>query len=615
MGAEVTAMGSVRALDRRVYERIAAGEVIERPANVVKELVENSLDAKASKVSIEIKGGGLELIRVRDDGVGMDREDAMLAINRYTTSKLSSISDLDTLDTLGFRGEALASVAAVSKVELVTKIEGARTGTRLSIQGGELVSVDQVGSTEGTAVEVRDLFYNVPARRRFLKGPAQEGARVTEAVQRLALTRPDVHFIHVVAGREVINAPPSTSLQDRAVDVLGRDVGRHLLAVAGPEEGERIRVTGLVGKPVLARPNRTQLFVSVNGRPVEAPEVAEAVKAAYGELLFRGRWPVAIVNVDVDPSRVDVNVHPAKREVLFRDGEAVREAVSGAVRAALEAADVITELTPRVQETRLDAGRELAGSDATPVPEDEGLAEFEPLPAASMQMDLAGGALEEDRLLSAMETRPIVGSEADWADLGHMPSWLVSLRPVGQVLDTYIVCEGEDAMYLVDQHALAERLTYESIKASAAHGRLERQKLLEPLVLHPTEQQLSVLDHRRDVLESLGFSFFPTTDGSLRIVALPAMLGQRLSQQEVDVLLQDILSGEGTGTETVKEEAIRSMACHLSIRAGQRLSPKQVVGLLRGIAGSRDPLACVHGRPTVIRVPRAELERMFKRTG
>ncbi len=604
-------MARVKALDRRVYERIAAGEVIERPANVVKELVENSLDAGARKVSTEIRGGGIELIRVRDDGAGMEREDALLAIQRYTTSKLEDLDDLEGLATLGFRGEALASIAAVSKMELVTKTREARTGTRIQVQGGEVISVDEVGATEGTAIEIRDLFYNVPARRRFMKGPGPEGARVTDAVLRLALTRRMVHFIHVVAGREVLNAPLASNLQDRAVAVLGRDVARYMIPIVDPDPDDPVDVSGLTGKPQLARPNKTQLFVSVNGRPVDAPEVSEAVKAAYGEILFRGRWPVAVVEVGVDPARVDVNVHPAKREVLFRDSELVERAVEEAIGSTLVNADLVTETAPRRTDVPLDVG-------AAPGEAEEDLPSFEPASGepmtGSIQIDLAGGALEEDRLRAAVDIRPIVGESPGWDDLGHVPSWLVSLRPVGQIMDTYIVCEGEDAMYLIDQHALAERLTYESIKASAAHGRLKQQTVLEPIALHPTESQITRLETRRDALESLGFSFFNADDGTLYVKALPSMLGQKMTQEEVDVLLQDLLEGEASGTVSAKEEVIRSMACHLSIRAGQRLSPKQVVGLLRGMAGSTDPLACVHGRPTAIRVTKGELERMFKRT-
>ncbi len=604
-------MARVKALNRRVYERIAAGEVIERPANVVKELVENSLDAGARKVSTEIRGGGIELIRVRDDGAGMEREDALLAIQRYTTSKLEDLDDLEDLSTLGFRGEALASIAAVSKMELVTKTREARTGTRIQVQGGEVISVDEVGATDGTAIEIRDLFYNVPARRRFMKGPGPEGARVTDAVLRLALTRRMVHFIHVVAGREVLNAPMASNLQDRAVAVLGRDVARYMIPIVDPDPDDPVDVSGLTGKPQLARPNKTQLFVSVNGRPVDAPEVSEAVKAAYGEILFRGRWPVAVVEVGVDPARVDVNVHPAKREVLFRDSELVERAVEETIGSTLVKADLVTETVPRRTDVPLDVG-------AAPAEAEEDLPSFDPVSGepmtGSVQIDLAGGALEEDRLRAAVDIRPIVGERPGWDDLGHVPSWLVSLRPVGQIMDTYIVCEGEDAMYLIDQHALAERLTYESIKASAAHGRLKQQMMLEPIALHPTEDQLTRLETRRDALESLGFSFFNADDGTLYVKALPSMLGQKMTQEEVDVLLQDLLEGEASGTVSAKEEVIRSMACHLSIRAGQRLSPKQVVTLLRGMAGSTDPLACVHGRPTAIRVTKAELERMFKRT-
>jgi len=581
-----------------VYERIAAGEVIERPANAVKELVENSLDAGAARVAIEIRGGGADLIRVRDDGVGMDREDALLSIERHATSKLASIDDLDHLLTLGFRGEALASIAAVSKLELVTRARGAPYGVRVAVQGGELVSADDVGPTEGTAVEVRELFYNLPARRRFMKGPAAEGAKVTEAVERLAFTRPDVHFVYVSGGREILNAPPARSMQERALAILGLEVARHLVPLPAPDPGARVRVAGVVGRPQLARPNRGQLFVSVNGRPVDSPLVDEAVRGAYGELLFRGRWPTAIVDVAVDPARVDVNVHPTKREVLFREQEAVAEAVGQAVRAALTGADLVAE--PRV---RASAPAGDASGGQAPGPQEAG----------SRQLDLAGGMLDEDRLRSAAVTGGIAGEAVDWRDLGTMPSWLASLRPVGQVLDTYIVCEGEDALYLIDQHALAERLTYESIKASAARGRVKGQRLLEPILLVPTEAQLESLLRRRALLDSLGFSLDVLDDGRVRVGALPAILGSGEGRAEVESLLQDVLADEGATTVDAKEAVVRRMACHLAIRAGQRLDPRQVVGLLRGMAGSSDPLACVHGRPTVLRIPRAELERMFRR--
>ena len=581
-----------------MYERIAAGEVIERPANAVKELVENSLDAGAARVAIEIRGGGADLIRVRDDGVGMDREDALLSIERHATSKLASIDDLDHLLTLGFRGEALASIAAVSKLELVTRARGAPYGVRVAVQGGELVSADDVGPTEGTAVEVRELFYNLPARRRFMKGPAAEGAKVTEAVERLAFTRPDVHFVYVSGGREILNAPPARSMQERALAILGLEVARHLVPLPAPDPGARVRVAGVVGRPQLARPNRGQLFVSVNGRPVDSPLVDEAVRGAYGELLFRGRWPTAIVDVAVDPARVDVNVHPTKREVLFREQEAVAEAVGQAVRAALTGADLVAE--PRV---RASAPAGDASGGQAPGPQEAG----------SRQLDLAGGMLDEDRLRSAAVTGGIAGEAVDWRDLGTMPSWLASLRPVGQVLDTYIVCEGEDALYLIDQHALAERLTYESIKASAARGRVKGQRLLEPILLVPTEAQLESLLRRRALLDSLGFSLDVLDDGRVRVGALPAILGSGEGRAEVESLLQDVLADEGATTVDAKEAVVRRMACHLAIRAGQRLDPRQVVGLLRGMAGSSDPLACVHGRPTVLRIPRAELERMFRR--
>jgi DNA mismatch repair protein MutL len=419
-------MTRVKALDRRVYERIAAGEVIERPANVVKELVENALDAGASKVSTEIRGGGIELIRVRDDGVGMGKEDALLAIQRYTTSKLSQLEDLEALETLGFRGEALASIAAVSKLELVTKTREATTGTRISIQGGEVISVDDVGATAGTAIEVRDLFYNVPARRRFMKGPGPEGSRVTDAVQRLALTRCDVHFIHVVAGREVLNAPPAGTLQDRAVAVLGRDTARYMFSIIDTDPDDKVNISGIVGKPQLARPNKAQLYVSVNGRPVDAPTVADAVKAAYGEILFRGRWPVAVVEVGVEPSRVDVNVHPAKREVLFRDAELVGGAVEDAVRATLTAADLITDATPRRKDASLDLGVKPSGPevDVSLVVPDAGEAG-----AVSTQVDLSGGVLEEDRFPSALDTGTIAGGgPCGTTSLTFLTGWCPSGR-------------------------------------------------------------------------------------------------------------------------------------------------------------------------------------------
>ncbi len=583
-----------------MHERIAAGEVIERPANVVKELVENSLDAGATRVSVEVRGGGADLVRVRDDGVGMDREDAMLSIERHATSKLTSLDDLDRLGTLGFRGEALASIAAVSKLELVTRSRGAEHGVRVSVQGGEVVSVDDVGATKGTAVEVRDLFYNLPARRKFMKGAAAEGAKVAEVVSRLALTRPEVHFVLVSGGREVLNAPPAATLQDRAVAVLGLEVARHLLPLPPHLAGATVMVSGVVGRPQLARPTKALLAVSINGRPVDAPLVDEAVRAAYGELLFRNRWPAAVLNVVLDPSRVDVNIHPTKREVMFKDPEDVEGAVLGAVRATLAAADLVTEARPRAEPSPHAKAVEAPRAAAAAAP--------------GRQVDLEGGALEEDRLRGAADAARVEGEEVEWRDLGTVPPWLATLRPVGQVLGTYIVCEGEDAMYLIDQHALAERLAYESIKASASRGRVRGQRLLEPIEMRPTALQMEALEGRRAMLEGLGFALEGREDGTLLVRALPAFLGEGRDRGELETVLQDVLAAEGSSTVDLKEAVIRTMACHLSVRAHERLGPRQVVGLLRGMAGARDPLACVHGRPTVVRVRREELERMFRRT-
>ena len=579
-------MSRIRVLERAVADRIAAGEVVERPASVVKELGENSLDAGARVTTIEVERSGLRLIRVSDDGSGMEPDDAALAVQRFATSKIASAEDLERIATYGFRGEALPSIAAVSRLELVTRPRDADAGTRVVVVGGDPPVVSAAGAAPGTVVSVADLLFNTPARRKFLKSPAREFALITEAVQRLSLAAPTVTFRLRHDEREVLIYPAATP-EERLAQVLGRDLAAAMAPVRGG--GGDITVTGWAVRPEQARPSRQLDYLFVNGRPIQSRMLSRAIMQGYVELLPVGQFPAAVIHLELAPHLLDVNIHPRKLEVRFVDEHRIFSVVARAVREALLGPEGLRHAPPIRQP-------EVAGIPA---------ARLEGPPAVP-----GGDVFGEAGLVwgPSVEAAGVAETAALYPQrTGRLPP----MRLLGQTLGTYLLAETTNGLILIDQHAAHERVLYERLLRDAAVGRGTAQSLAVPVPVDLTADELGVLDEFLPASASLGFALEPFGGSTLLVRAIPAALVRQAPEGLIRRALAALIDSRD-GDAAVRRLAIAT-ACHTAVRAGDPMTHPEMEALLRDLAATEDPFTCFHGRPTMVWVSRQALERWFYR--
>jgi len=578
----------ITVLPRDAAERIAAGEVIERPASVVKELVENSLDAGARRITVEIEDGGRRLIRVADDGEGIPAAELAVAFERFATSKIRTAEDLRRVHTYGFRGEALPSIGAVARVEVVTRARTDDAGSRITVTGGVRSDVTAAAGGYGTTVTVRDLFFNTPARRAFQRSPARETAVVAETVEALALAAPAVAFRLLDAGREVLWAP-AEPFSARARRILGTALAPYTLELHAA--GRTAETSGLVGTPQAAQRRRSQQWFLVNGRPVRSALLARALSTAFHTLIPDDQHPVAVLDVRLPPDVVDVNVHPRKAEVRFaRDGEIFDDVVR-AVRGVLRG----TPLVHVVGSSAPEAG--------PPVPR----------PTASAggpgTASLALGPASADRAdpPHVAEPQPL------WMPAARADEW-PEIRLIGQLALTYLVGDAGGDLVLIDQHAAHERILYERLlEQRDAHG-VRAQGLVVPAVLdlHPAE--LALWQELAPALAALGFPTEPFGPSAVRLTAVPAISASRAPDDLLRACLHDLgTDGARHAGRDLEERLAIATACHTAVRAGDRLGLDEMTALLRALSHARDPFSCFHGRPTMVRVPRRDLERWFYR--
>lgn len=595
----------VHRLPDDLVNKIAAGEVVERPASVVKELIENALDAGARRIEIEIEHGGKSLIRVRDDGAGMGADDARLAIERHATSKLRQLEDLESLVTHGFRGEALPSIASVSHLVLRTCEEGASEGTEIEVRHGVLVHARAAGHPRGTTVEARDLFGATPARRKFLRADSTEASHVAEAVTLASLSRPDVGFSLSSGGRRMVDAPPTSGLGPRVFQLFGAALLDDLVAVEGGEGG--VRVTGLVTRADRPAAGRGTLRIYVNGRAVRDRGLARAVTEAYRLAGAGDRRPEAFLFVDLPPSLVDVNVHPAKVEVRFADARAAWLAVERAVRGALSAG--ARNAAPRADTGRIEGG---VGPMGTPSQRDL----LRPQTAVGRYAErLADGSAvaAEPRRLDFGRTEPSGDGAA--AAAPERPERLILV--LGQHRNTYLVASDGDELLLVDQHTAHERARYEAILQRLQGQAIESQRLLSPLVITLPPALRVALEDQAEVLAALGFDAEPFGGDAVRLASLPTLLRGRDPATAVAALLSDYVDREAAdwAVSTARERLAATLACHSSVKAGQPLAREAQQAIVSGVFAARHPTLCPHGRPTFVRLPREEVTRWFGRVG
>ena len=576
----------IQVLSPQIASKIAAGEVTERPASVVKELVENSLDAGARRISVEIRGGGIEYIRVTDDGIGIPPDEVAVAFERFATSKLVDPRDLDSVGTFGFRGEALPSIAAVARVVMVSRTQDGDAAAQVEVEAGRVLHRQSVGAAQGTSVTVRGLFHNLPARRKFLRSFASESTRIQSAVGRFALARPDVAVSLILDDKSTIATNGSGDLREAMASVYSAQITEATLDIEA-EEGDS-GVHGLIGRPSLARSNRNHVTIFVNGRWVQNRSLGFALFEAYRGFLMERRYPIAVVNIAVPYSDVDVNVHPSKTEVRLRDERRVFSILQRTVRETLIANLPVQEISTRpVDDQNLPSVRT-----------------YWPIlpPNQTLDSDDMGSESPLQTAPSQSPQQPLIPRRA-----------LPALRVLGQIKATYIAAEGPDGMYLIDQHAAHERVLFERIKSDSRAGSPSVQGLMEPVTVDLTPEQREIVDSRHSNVSGLGFHVEDFGGGTSVLRGVPAVIGP----EDPAGSLRDVLDlmAEGGGYESWDERAAYSLACHGAIRAGKSLTNQETEDLVRQLEQCSQPHTCPHGRPTMIHLSAARLEEEFGRRG
>lgn len=610
----------VALLDPHTVNQIAAGEVVERPASVVKELLENALDAGARRIEVELEGGGVRLVRVRDDGEGMSRADAELALHRHATSKIRSAADLARVRTLGFRGEALPSIASVSRFSLSTGLgDGLRW--RLVKEGAGPVGVEATSGPRGTEVSVEDLFWNVPARAKFLKGPARELAACVEVVGKAAVARPDVAFSLRHGSSKLLATSGSGEAREAIAGVWGREAARALFEIEAAREGARVR--GFVSPPHFTKPTRARQWFFVNGRPVRSRLLSASLDHAYRSLTPENRHPLAVLLVEVDPDLVDQNVSPTKAEVKFWHEGAIFDLVRRAIRDALLGQGMVPEATAllRVNEA---LARIRSGPLVAPLLEPE---EGPPSPLGDEGRPVAGAgepegvfsvggaeALSELPTASAPRAGEAPGEEPPTENARRFDRMRAGLRVVGQVMGTFIVAENEEGLLLIDQHVAHERILYERIRDARRGAEAERQALLSPELLELGAAAAAALGERLDELREAGFEVEPFGAGSFLVRAVPAMLRDREALAILRDLAEELAESPGPRERSVLDELWIMAACKLAIKAGDPLGRAEMEKLVFDLARTENPYLCPHGRPITIVLPKRDLLRKFKRS-
>ena len=575
-------MGKIQVLDDHTINQIAAGEVIERPASVVKELVENSLDANAKNIWIRIEDGGTSLVMIRDDGDGMDADDAELAFQKHSTSKIRSFDDLQNVNTSGFRGEALPSIASVSRLRITTCKKGSDIGTRITIEGNNNLDVEEYTAPQGTTIEVADLFFNTPARAKHLKRTATELQHIVKTVTIEAIRRPDVAFNLVHGERKLVEAPAS-DLKTRIGILLGREASRELIEFSGV--GENLKLEGFLTKPAVSRKSMAGLYLHVNGRPIQARNICYSIRGAYGSLLHDGHFPVGALFLEIPAEDVDVNVHPAKTIVRIAREEKINKELRTIIKQILSEQALIANIDLEKSKNdvlfEMPSANTVVRSRATPVTSID-----------SFQQEFDVTLKEEE-----IET--------------NMPS----MRPLTLIENKYIVAMGSDGLYIIDFHAAHERVMYERLKDQARFKRIGKQDLLKAISLELSKSEANAFEEMLPQINEMGFDVEKFGPSSFMIRSVPALLAGSEPERIREAIDDIVESGSMKSAEEKHTYMMYTVACHSALRAGDKLTMAQMEFVIREMESIPNPYACVHGRPTVMTITPSELDKKFKRSG
>ncbi|MBR4754537.1 MAG: DNA mismatch repair endonuclease MutL [Lachnospiraceae bacterium] len=598
-------MNTIEILDKNTIDKIAAGEVVERPASIVKELVENSIDSGASAINIEIKDGGISFIRITDNGSGIEADQIKKAFLRHSTSKLRSVEDLTTIHSLGFRGEALSSISAISKVELITKVSGSLTGVRYVIEGGEEKTYQEIGAPDGTTIIIRDVFYNTPARKKFLKSPGTEGSYIASLVERLALSHPDISFNYIQNNATKLHTAGNGSVKDIAYSVFGKEITGNMIPIN--VDNGYMRLMGYVCKPIVSRGNRNYENYFVNGRFVKNNIITKGIEDAYKSYMMQHRYPFTLLMLDINGTEVDVNVHPAKQEVRFDNGELIYSTVYKSIYEAISQMDLI----PEISFTR--EKEEEKPQIKTPRP-------AEPFEQRRIEEEVPAFTRADTKQAEEVPaSKPLFVPKATVKPVQltlDMPEFEEKARPeitiIGQVFDTYWVIQYDEKMYIIDQHAAHEKVKYERIIKNLKNRTFESQLLSPPIVITLSSSEEETLKTYRDTFANLGFEISPFGGNEYIISAVP-MDVYSLDFKDVFIEILDNLNEGNTATPDIINDRIATMSCKAAVKGNNTLSVSEAKALISEMFTLEDPFNCPHGRPTVISISKYEMEKHFKR--
>lgn len=639
-------MSKIQVLDQVTIDKIAAGEVVERPASVVKELVENAIDAKAAAVTVEVKEGGISFMRIADNGCGIDREDVPGAFLRHSTSKIRNAEDLEHISSLGFRGEALSSIAAVSQVELITKTPEDSFGTRYMISGGKEEGMEDIGAPDGTTFLVRQLFYNVPARRKFLKTAMTEAGHVSDLMTRMALSHPHISFQFINNGQSKLHTSGNGNLRDVIYHIYGREIAANLINVTYEKNG--IRITGYIGAPLISRGNRNFETYFINGRYVKSSIIYKAIEDAYKDFTMQHKYPFTVLHIEVVGEDVDVNVHPTKMEVRFHNQQMVYNSIYEAVDQALHEKELIPEVT-------IDVPKAVPKAQVKPEPVARSKEVIQPEvnKSAKVQPEKASGERDLDYFMEQMKKRVMsyhqqnssaeVKGKSDifkpQVQVDRVKEAAASYRAkqspeqmtlfdgklldkekranykiIGQVFDTYWLVEFDNSLYIIDQHAAHERVLYEKTLREMKTREFTSQMISPPVILNLTMQEAQLLRAYMDQFTRIGFEFEEFGQDSYAVRSVPANLFS-IAKKELLMEMIDSLSEEVHRRQSSEllDEKIASMSCKAAVKGNMRLSAQEVDALIGELLKLDNPYHCPHGRPTIISMSKRELEKKFKR--
>ena len=623
---------SIVLLDENTINKIAAGEVVERPAAVVKELVENAIDAGASAVTVEIKEGGISFIRITDNGCGIPKEEVRIAFERHSTSKIRSVEDLIHVSSLGFRGEALASIAAVAQVELVTKTKSMLTGTRFVIDGGQEKTLEEIGCPDGTTFLVRNLFFNTPARRKFLKSAMTEAGYINDLVERLAISHPEVSFKFINNNQLKLQTSGNSNRKEIIYHVYGRDIASQLLEINKEKNG--LSLQGYIGKPIISRGNRNYMNYFVNGRYIKSAIINKAIEEAYKPYSMTHRYPFTSIVLNLDPARIDVNVHPTKMEVRISNQEEVFQFVYDTISEALSRKELIPEVTIGAEKKEKTVAKPLPKTTAPepfetkrreavippvlpastvqmqPIPKPQPL----PLPSVVKEQPTNPYPQKEQLPLELPQQTPAPAVQMDLFEERLLSKEAVKEHKIlGQLFKTYWIVEYKEKMFLIDQHAAHEKVLFERTMKSLKEKEMTSQMLQPPLIISLTMREEEALKAYQETLEQLGFEIEHFGGKEYSVRAVPANLYGIAARELLLELIDSLVEEEGTKNPELLLEKVASMSCKAAVKGNQRLSEVEAKALIDELMTLENPYHCPHGRPVIVSMTKQEIEKKFKR--